>query len=57
VIKVRINIIYEARKYNEHRELRDRCEYKKTKHRDKEQISFAEILKKEKQNTYLKINQ
>lgn len=50
---MRINTIYETIKYNEHKEYRDNSEYKKRKQNTKdEQISFAEIFKREKKNLY-----
>jgi hypothetical protein len=52
---MKINRIAAVFKSNDYCELKEEFDYKKSKNNSKsEQLSFAEILKKEKENSYLK---
>jgi hypothetical protein len=46
VIIVRIATVYEPRKYDENRQLKDTYEIKRKKEKKEEQLSFSEILKR-----------
>jgi hypothetical protein len=43
---VRITTVYESRKYDENRQLKDTYEFKRKKEKKEEQLSFSEILKR-----------
>lgn len=51
---MKINKIVEIPKYNDHSDLKEECEYKKSgTNSENEQLSFSEILKREKNRKYL----
>jgi hypothetical protein len=57
VVRMRINTIIEIGKYDANRELKEQYEYKRKNNDNSSGLSFSEILKREKKNTYLKSKQ
>jgi hypothetical protein len=54
VVEMKINKIVEIPKYNDHSDLKEKCEYKKSgTNSENEQLSFSEILKRERNRKYL----
>lgn len=52
---MRINAIFKSEKYDEHRDFKDQNENtRRNQNENNKSISFSEVLKRAKQDTYLK---